>query len=116
MRWRYRARGNGKFDWVRGTDEYGHPTNEVELAEDGQPYSMLGYTTGYMVSRDEAYGELEPSDPDFLQGARIPSRREHHGAEDVVVMARGPMANVFYGFVEQTFLFHAMAHALGIQH
>lgn len=111
----YPAKGNGVFDWVRGTDEHGHPTNEVELAEDGQPYSMLGYTTGFMVPRDEAYGELDPSDPNFQQGARIPSRGEHHGGEDVVVMARGPMAHAFHGFVEQTFLFHAMAHALGIQ-
>jgi alkaline phosphatase len=37
-----------------------------------------------------------------------------HAAEDVVLTAMGPGADVFHGRVDNTFVFHAMARALGL--
>ncbi len=111
----YPARGNDIFGWVRGVDEKGHPNDEIVLAEDGQPYTTLNYSTGFVVERDENYGQLDPTDPNFRQGARIPSRSEHHGGEDVVIMARGPKAHAFHGVVEQQFIYHVMLNALQLE-
>jgi len=111
----YPARGNGIFDWVRGVDERGHPNGDLTLADDGKPYTTLNYTTGKIVPRDEHYAEHDPTDPDFHQGARIPSGSEHHGGEDVAIMAQGPMAHAFHGVVEQPFIYHLMMHALGLE-
>jgi alkaline phosphatase len=52
--------------------------------------------------------------PEFRQGARVPSDSEHHGGEDVVIMAQGPQAHLFRGVVEQHYIYHVMAHALAL--
>ena len=41
-----------------------------------------------------------------------PLGSETHGGEDVGVYASGPGAHLIGGAVEQSYLFHVMAHAL----
>ena len=42
------------------------------------------------------------------------ARSETHGGEDVPIYAGGPGAALFHGVQEQSYVYHAMAAALGI--
>ena len=110
----YPERDNPILDWVRETDSQGNPSGELALANDGLPYTSVSYTTGYTVEREDGYEQNDPMSPDFRQGARVPSDSEHHGGEDVVIMAQGPQAHLFRGVVEQHYIYHVMAHALAL--
>jgi alkaline phosphatase len=46
-----------------------------------------------------------------VQLSAVPLDTETHGGEDVAVLARGPMAHLFHGVQEQSYLAHAMAYA-----
>ncbi|XP_070289980.1 alkaline phosphatase, tissue-nonspecific isozyme [Salvelinus sp. IW2-2015] len=48
---------------------------------------------------------------DYVQLSAVPLDTETHGGEDVAVLARGPMAHLFHGVQEQSYLAHAMAYA-----
>ncbi len=52
--------------------------------------------------------------PGAVRGAASPAALPPggHGAADVAVFARGPMAGLFSGTVEQNYIFHVMRHAL----
>lgn len=43
--------------------------------------------------------------------ANFPLKSETHGGEDVQIFASGPMAHMFTGVHEQTFIAHGMAYA-----
>ena len=47
----------------------------------------------------------------YLQQAAVPLSSETHGGEDVAILAKGPMAHLFHGVQEQTYVAHAMAYA-----
>lgn len=48
---------------------------------------------------------------DYVQQAAVLMDSETHGGEDVAVLAKGPMAHLFQGVNEQSYLAHAMAYA-----
>ncbi|XP_025926787.1 intestinal-type alkaline phosphatase isoform X2 [Apteryx mantelli] len=48
---------------------------------------------------------------DYLQQAAVPLDSETHGGEDVAILAKGPMAHLFHGVQEQTYVAHVMAYA-----
>ena len=48
---------------------------------------------------------------DYLQQAFIKTIEESHGGEDVPIYANGPMAHLFTGVHQQTFIAHGMAYA-----
>lgn len=48
---------------------------------------------------------------DYHQQAAVPLDSETHGGEDVAIMAKGPMAHLFHGVQEQTYVAHLMAFA-----
>ena len=50
-------------------------------------------------------------DNDYRQDAAWYRESETHGAEDVVVYARGPMSHLFHGTHEQTYISHVMMYA-----
>ncbi|KFZ57096.1 Intestinal-type alkaline phosphatase, partial [Podiceps cristatus] len=50
-------------------------------------------------------------DKDYRQQAAVPLETETHSGEDVVVLAQGPMAHLFHGVQEQSYIAHAMAYA-----
>ncbi|NWZ32245.1 PPBI phosphatase, partial [Asarcornis scutulata] len=48
---------------------------------------------------------------DYKQESAVPLSSESHGGEDVAIMAKGPMAHLFRGVQEQTYIAHVMAYA-----
>lgn len=50
-------------------------------------------------------------DKNYIQQSAVPRRWDTHGGEDVPVYAHGPMAHLFRGVLEQTYIPHAMAYA-----
>ena len=57
--------------------------------------------------------KVATDDPDYLPSATIPLPSETHGGGDVAVYAIGPGAALFHGVQEQSYLYYAMAAALG---
>ncbi|MBJ3776261.1 alkaline phosphatase [Acuticoccus mangrovi] len=98
-------------------------SDELVLAADGKPYTVIGYLNGpgavlkqqedgtYSGERAELTQE-EVTDPEYLQEALIPMSSESHSGEDVALYAKGPMAHLFDGTVEQNYIFHVMNHAV----
>lgn len=55
-------------------------------------------------------------DKNYVQQSAVPRKWDTHGGEDVPVYAHGPMAHLFRGVLEQTYVPHAMAYAACIGH
>jgi alkaline phosphatase len=110
---------------VRGNPILGkvvYPDGTVAVGEDGRPYTTLSYANGPgSIFGDGKQGAVErpdlssvdTTDPDFLQQALVPMTSETHAGDDVAIYASGPFAHLFHGTVEQHFIFHVAAHALG---
>lgn len=56
-----------------------------------------------------------PGSNSYLQQAAVPLDSETHGSEDVAIFAKGPMAHLFHGVQEQSYIAHAMAYAACIE-
>lgn len=123
----YPTRGNPILGMVKGNDDHGAPVKEPVLAEDGKPYTTLGYTNGagfgYFESEKERYsggintGRHLSKDDDttslhFHQESLVPSYSETHGGEDVAIYAQGPWAHLIHGVQEQNYIYHVMKYAL----
>lgn len=98
-------------------------TGEPVLANDGKPFSVVGYLNGagsVMIEQaDGSYFGTRPSvtqeeatDPDYLQQALVPMGSETHSGTDVAAFARGPWAHLVDGVIEQNVIFHVMVHAM----
>jgi len=86
---------------------------EVVLANDGFPYTSLGYANGKALGRVNKPQYLSTSeDKDFHQEVGIALSSETHGSDDVALHAKGPGAYLFSGLMEQNEIFHAMLQAL----
>ena len=90
--------------------------NEIVLANDGMPYTTLGYANG------KAYGRqvkkvndvlVDSKRVDFQQGVAVHLTLETHGSDDVALHAKGPAAYLFSGLMEQHEIFHTILQALG---
>ena len=133
----YPRRNNPILGLVHGID------GALALADDGKPYTTLGYQNGpgsvvaadiepeetastasngaMLVSAKAAAGPVGREDlthvdtaaVDFHQQATYPFESETHGGEDVAIYAAGPFAHLFAGEVGEQFTFHVMRHALG---
>lgn len=89
---------------------------EALMAQDGKPYTTLGYANGpgaTDAARDDLT-ETNTLDIDFKQQALVPMTSETHGGDDVAIFASGPYAHLFQGVVDQNFIYHVMAYASGI--
>ena len=101
-------------------------TDELELADDGKPYSVVGYLNGagsvlveqadgsFSGTRPEVTQE-EATDVDYLQQALIPMSSETHSGEDVAAWSKGPWAHLLTGTQEQNYIFHVMHHAVAAE-
>ncbi len=120
----YCGRGSPIHGLCFGIDDAGEAhSGELETADDGKPYSAVGYLNGpgsvlieqsdgsYVGERPEVTPE-EAADPDYLQHALLPRSSETHSPEDVAIYARGPWAHLFDGTVEQSYIYHVMHHAV----
>ncbi|XP_072281794.1 alkaline phosphatase, tissue-nonspecific isozyme-like [Pyxicephalus adspersus] len=97
----------------RGNPIFGVDTEKSTI--DGKPYTSLLYGNGpgYKVvnGKRENITGVNTGDPDYLAQAAVPLTLETHGGEDVAVFAKGPMAHLLHGVVEQNYIPHAMAYA-----
>ncbi|XP_064186092.1 intestinal-type alkaline phosphatase-like [Anguilla rostrata] len=99
----YSARGNPVLGLSR------------EIAEDNKTFTTALYGNG------PGYQILNGTRPDpnnittefrvFMQQAAVPLDSETHGSEDVAIYARGPMAHLFHGVQEQSYVAHVLAYA-----
>ncbi|GFS88556.1 alkaline phosphatase, tissue-nonspecific isozyme [Nephila pilipes] len=101
----YPKRGNP----ILGLDD---KTSDV----DSMPYTTLlyangpGYNHNFPMGRENLTG-MNTEDKNYVQQSAVPRRWDTHGGEDVPVYAHGPMAHLFRGVLEQTYIPHAMAYA-----
>jgi len=126
----YPTRGNPILGLVVGNDNRGNAQDKPYKAEDGKPYTTLGYMNGpgygYYDSEQERYRggihqgrQLSLSENTtnkaFHQESHVPLYSETHGGEDVAIYARGPWAHLIHGVQEQSYIYYVMKHALGIE-
>jgi alkaline phosphatase len=127
----YPTRGNPILGKVVANDEFGQPESKPKLADDGKPYTTLGYLTGpgyafdkEMVQssrkrkphagRAQNLTDIDTTDRRFYQQSLVPLASETHGGEDVSVYADGPGAYLVHGVMEQNVIYHIMRQALGL--
>ena len=110
----YPRRGNPIFGLVTPIDLEG---TSPRLAEDGKPYTTLGYHNGTGAVQGERphLTQEEAQAHDHKQQALVPLRSETHGGEDVGLFAIGPWSHLAAGTMEQNVIFHIMDHALGLR-
>ncbi|KAM4042554.1 alkaline phosphatase-like [Anomaloglossus baeobatrachus] len=83
-------------------------------ASDRMPYTSLLYGNGpgYKVvngSREDI--TAVNVEGQYRQQSAVPLSSETHGGEDVAIMAKGPLAHLFHGIHEQSYIAHVMAYA-----
>ncbi|KAF8763598.1 Alkaline phosphatase like protein [Argiope bruennichi] len=83
---------------------------------DNMPYTTLLYANGPGYNHNFPNGRenltnVDTEDKNFIQQSAVPRRWDSHGGEDVPVYAHGPMAHLFRGVFEQTYVPHALAFA-----
>ncbi|XP_035211636.1 alkaline phosphatase, tissue-nonspecific isozyme-like [Stegodyphus dumicola] len=81
---------------------------------DNKTFTTLGYHNGpgYKPdARSRNLTEEEAIKKDFQQDSAFPMQYETHGAEDVAVYAKGPMAHLFHGVHEQSYIPYVMGYA-----
>ncbi|XP_067272500.1 intestinal-type alkaline phosphatase [Pseudorasbora parva] len=87
--------------------------------EDGKSFTnaLYGNGPGYQIAngtRPDMNNTIS-SNNEYLQQAAVPLDSETHGSEDVAIFAKGPMAHLFHGVQEQSYIPHAMAYAACIE-
>ncbi|XP_070685154.1 alkaline phosphatase, tissue-nonspecific isozyme [Pempheris klunzingeri] len=84
-------------------------------ATDFKPYTTLMYGNGpghkIINGTRPDIRDVNTKTKDYVQLAAVPTESATHSGEDVVVLARGPMAHLFQGVQEQNYIAHAMAYA-----
>lgn len=123
----YPRRGNPILGKVVGVGN-----DNPALAQDGLPYTTLGYANGlgfrnlgaetdadltYTFDPVAGRQDLNPVDtqtPGFHQEALVPLSSETHAGEDIALHAAGPGAHRVQGVIEQNVVFHVIDRALGL--
>lgn len=94
----------------------------MNSVEDGVPYTTLNYGTGGKANyqfKVNSKGEVERKDPrtsdttayDYSQQTGVLHDEVMHGGSDVAVFAKGPMAHLFHGVHEQTYVAYVIAYS-----
>lgn len=114
----YPHRGNA----ILGKVAYG--PGVTAKAEDGKPYTTLGYANGPAACSTQEDDELDctrrdlsdvdTAAPDFQQQALVYLGSETHAGEDVAVFSQGPGSELLNGVIEQHEIFHVMGLASGL--
>ncbi|TRY84112.1 hypothetical protein DNTS_032954 [Danionella cerebrum] len=96
----------------RGNPIFGLAT---KLGEDDLPFTSILYANGpgytHVNGSRENLTAVDIFDDEYMQQAAVPLEIETHGGEDVAIYAKGPMAHLFHGVQEQSYVAHAMAYA-----
>jgi len=111
----YPARDNPILGLVRRVDPT-QPGSEPQLtlADDGNPYTTLGYQNGRHPRHQdgEALSDDVVADSEFMQESAVPVMSETHSGADVALFATGPRSHLFGGSLEQNSVFHLISYAL----
>ncbi|MGB1263642.1 MAG: alkaline phosphatase [Cognaticolwellia sp.] len=123
----YPKRGNPILGKVVGVG-----ATEPALADDGMPYTTLGYTNGGgfrnlvdETNADLSYGAapvagrqdlstVDTTNSGFHQETTVPMGSETHAGEDITLHASGPGAHLAQGVIEQSVVFHIINKSLGL--
>ncbi|XP_076447099.1 alkaline phosphatase-like [Babylonia areolata] len=102
----YAGRGNNILGLVDEINPGQDPT-------DGQPYTTLVYGNGPGPDRTQNLSTVNTSSDynQFQRAVPFGWAGETHGGEDVGIYATGPMAHLFHGVHEQSYIAHVMAYA-----
>ncbi|KAM9279669.1 intestinal-type alkaline phosphatase-like [Morus bassanus] len=95
---------------LRGSSIFGVAPSK---ATDMKNYTSILYGNGpgYPGPSRPSVNDATAMEYSYLQQAAVPLISETHGGEDVAILAKGPMAHLFHGVQEQTYVAHAMAYA-----
>ncbi|NXG54785.1 PPBI phosphatase, partial [Hemiprocne comata] len=95
---------------LRGSSIFGLAPSK---ASDKKSYTSILYGNGpgHPGSNRSDIDHDTASQFNYKQQAAVPLNSETHGGEDVAILAKGPMAHLFHGVQEQTYVAHAMAYA-----
>lgn len=113
----YPRRGNPILGKMVGLNSSGEANQVPSLAEDGLPYTTLGYANGMQEPlevtryRRSDLTNVDTTAPDFRPQVTVPLRSETHGGEDVAIYAIGPGSDLIRGVMEQNVIFHVMMEA-----
>ncbi|XP_041912700.1 intestinal-type alkaline phosphatase [Alosa sapidissima] len=104
-----------------GHSDRGNPVLGLSrrLATDNLPFTtaLYGNGPGFAIvngSRPSINNSISNGN-DYKQQSAVPMDSETHGIEDVAIFAKGPMAHLFHGVQEQSYIAHAMAYAACIE-
>ena len=99
----YPVRGNPILGLVRHPDPEEGVAKDYAKAEDGKPYTTLGYHNGPNVRETDspALTDNMVQAKDYQQQTAVNLESETHGGEDVALFAAGPGAGRFKGVMEQ---------------
>ncbi|NWH76879.1 PPBI phosphatase, partial [Piaya cayana] len=99
---------------LRGSSIFGLAPSK---AADKKNYTSILYGNGpgYPGAARPDVDDETASQYEYLQQAAVPLDSETHGGEDVAILAKGPMAHLFHGVQEQTYVAHVMAYAACIE-
>lgn len=119
----YATRGNPILGLSIGNDSRGEPTDKPDKAQDGQPYTTLGYMNGPGAVRTLPRPAPDTSSPTVMQQALVPTGDENpggpiaetHGGEDVALFAAGAGSDAAHGVIEQNRIFDIMLRAFGFK-
>ncbi|KAG8182044.1 hypothetical protein JTE90_013974 [Oedothorax gibbosus] len=102
---------------VNGYPKRGNPILGVagRSAKDNLTYTTLMYSNGPSYHMREGRRRnlegMDTASKNFFQDVLVPLPNETHSGEDVPIYATGPMAHLFRGVVEQSYVPHVMAYA-----
>ncbi|NWQ95721.1 PPBI phosphatase, partial [Burhinus bistriatus] len=95
---------------LRGSSIFGVAPSK---AADGKNYTSILYGNGpgYPGTNRPNVDNDAAEQYSYKQQAAVPLDSETHGGEDVAILAKGPMAHLFHGVQEETYVAHVMAYA-----
>ncbi|MFZ4689245.1 MAG: alkaline phosphatase [Polymorphobacter sp.] len=112
----YPERGNDILGYIKNAaagESAGKTSKEGWALDDrGQPMTTISYANG-PFSGPGVSRLLPPTDKNYLADKLHGTDSESHGGEDVALFAAGPRADLVSGVVEQNYIFHVIAEALG---
>ncbi|MEP3422373.1 MAG: alkaline phosphatase [Erythrobacter sp.] len=88
-------------------------TEEPTPANDGRPYTTLGYANGPGSIAGEAERPTPDTGVEARQQSTVPLYSETHAGEDVALYAQGPGAEEARGVIEQNVIYDIIRKAFG---
>ncbi|MBV7265350.1 alkaline phosphatase [Erythrobacter ani] len=111
----YPRRGNDILGLVVPPAEAGDEVAQAATAEDGKPYTTLGYANGPGSIANLAERPVPETGIEARQQAAIPTGSETHAGEDVALYASGPGSENARGVIEQNVIYDIIRSAFGWQ-